>query len=308
MREYAALDAAFRAAGVPFTRDEPMSAHTTFRIGGPADRFLRVGDVETLRAALRALEAEEVPYFVLGNGSNLLVPDEGLRGAVVKLEGQFRLARAGEKGRLLAGAGAPLSAVCLLAKELGLSGLEFAYGIPGSLGGALFMNAGAYGGEMRDAVERVFTLEDGAVREYGLQACEFSYRHSAFMGRGAVILGAELRLSPGEPEQIGNAMETYMARRKEKQPLEMPSAGSVFKRPEGYFAGALIEACGLKGLAVGGAEVSEKHAGFIVNRGGATCEDVERLIGRIRETVLREKGVLLEPELQRARLWEKPGV
>lgn len=302
MLDYTALDAALDRAGVEFLRDESLAPHSTFRIGGPADRFLPVGDTAALQAALTALREAGVPYFVLGNGSNLLFPDEGLRGAVVRLEGRFRQAGEAGEGRILAGAGAPLSAVCLLARDRGLSGLETAYGIPGSLGGALFMNAGAYGGEMKDVTERVFTLEGGEIREWDGPSCGFSYRHSVFMENGAVILGAALRLRPADPGEIAAEMEGYMTRRREKQPLELPSAGSVFKRPEGHFAGALIEQCGLKGLSVGGAEVSTKHAGFIVNRGGATCSDVERLIERIRETVLRETGVLLEPEVRRVRL------
>lgn len=302
MRDYAALDAALEKANVPFLRDEPMAAHTTFRIGGPADRFLRVPDTDGLEAALNALREEEIPYFILGNGSDLLVPDEGLRGAVLQLDGRFRQAGAAGEGRILAGAGAALSAVCMLAKEKGLSGMETAFGIPGSLGGALFMNAGAYGGEIRDATERVYVFEDGEVREMDAKDCGFSYRHSVFMERDCVVLGASLRLQPGDPAEIAGKMEDYMARRREKQPLEFPSAGSVFKRPEGHFAGALIEQCGLKGLAVGGAQVSEKHAGFIVNRGGATAADVEALIGRIRETVFRETGVMLEPEVRRVTL------
>lgn len=280
-----------------------MSAHTSFKIGGPADRFIRVPDTTALQAALCALQESETPYFVLGNGTNLLVPDDGLRGAVLLLEGEFKQVQLLEGGRLLCGAGASLMSVCAFARSNALSGLEFAWGIPGALGGALYMNAGAYGGEMKQVVHKVYYLDKAGVPgSLSGEALRFGYRTSAFTNTKKVITKAELRLTGGVEAEISAKMEDLMQRRKSKQPVELPSAGSVFKRPEGHFAGALIEQCGLKGCTVGGACVSEKHAGFIVNNGGATCADVERLIEHIQTTVLRETGVLLEPEVRRVRL------
>lgn len=303
MPDYAVLDAALTRAGVPFTKEESMAAHTSFKIGGPADRFLRIADAAALSAALRALREAAVPYFVLGNGSNLLVPDEGLRGAVLALEGSFKAVELTGSGRLLCGSGASLASICAFARSNALTGLEFAWGIPGSLGGALYMNAGAYGGEMKQVVSRVWFLEpDGTSASLAGEALCFGYRTSAFTNTKRVITKAELLLESGAEAEITAKMDDLMQRRKSKQPVELPSAGSVFKRPAGHFAGSLIESCGLKGCAVGGACVSEKHAGFIVNRGGATCADVEKLIEHIQETVLRETGVQLEPEIRRVRL------
>lgn len=303
MPDYAVLDAALAAAGIPCQKEEKMSAHTSFKIGGPADRFIRVPDTAALQAVLHALQESETPYFVLGNGTNLLVPDDGLRGAVLLLEGEFKQVQLLEGGGLLCGAGASLMSVCAFARSNALSGLEFAWGIPGALGGALYMNAGAYGGEMKQVVDKVYYLDEAGVPgSLSGEALRFGYRASAFTNTKKVITKAELRLTGGVEAEISAKMEDLMQRRKSKQPVELPSAGSVFKRPEGHFAGALIEQCGLKGCAVGGACVSEKHAGFIVNNGGATCADVERLIEHIQTTVLRETGVLLEPEVRRVRL------
>lgn len=303
MPDYAVLDAALAAAGIPCQKEEKMSAHTSFKIGGPADRFIRVPDTAALQAALHALQESETPYFVLGNGTNLLVPDDGLRGAVLLLEGEFKQVQLLEGGGLLCGAGASLMSVCAFARSNALSGLEFAWGIPGALGGALYMNAGAYGGEMKQVVRKVYYLDEAGVPgSLSGEALRFGYRTSAFTNTKKVITKADLRLTGGVEAEISAKMEDLMQRRKSKQPVELPSAGSVFKRPEGHFAGALIEQCGLKGCAVGGACVSEKHAGFIVNNGGATCADVERLIEHIQTTVLRETGVLLEPEVRRVRL------
>ena len=244
-----------------------------------------------------------MPYFVLGNGSNVLVPDEGLRGAVLTLEGAFKAVELSGSGRLLCGAGASLAAVCAFARSNALTGLEFAWGIPGSLGGALYMNAGAYDGEMKQVAARVWFVEpDGTPGSLSGEALRFGYRTSAFMHTKRIITRAELHLESGAEAEITAKMDDLMQSRKSKQPVDLPSAGSVFKRPEGHFAGSLIESCGLKGCAIGGACVSEKHAGFIVNRGGATCTDVERLIEHIQETVLRETGVQLEPEIRRVRL------
>ena len=303
MSDYRKFDAALQSAGVCYKTDEPMSAHTSFKIGGPADRFVEVKTVSELQAVLNAVSDENVPYFILGNGSNLLVPDEGLRGAVLTLQGDFKKVQSLANGHVLCGAGASLATVCSFARGQGLTGLEFAWGIPGQLGGAVYMNAGAYGGEMKQVVVRVHFLEaDGTPGVMSGEDLAFGYRKSAFMGTKRIITSAELCLESGAEAEITAKMEDFMRRRREKQPLELPSAGSVFKRPEGYFAGTLIEQCGLKGFAVGGARVSEKHAGFIVNKGGATCADVEALIRAIQDTVFQATGVELEPEIRRISL------
>ena len=284
---------------------EPMSRHTTFRIGGPARLMALPRTAEEARTALRtAMELDAEPFF-LGNGSNLLVADEGYPGFVVKLAGRLEEihpippSKPGENTRLEAGAAAPLSRLSRTALELGLTGLEFAGGIPGSVGGAVTMNAGAYGGEIAQALLRVVALErDGSKKLISGANCGLGYRHSIFSGGGLLICQAVFALPKGEPDQIQARMEELAERRKSKQPLEYPSAGSMFKRPEGHFAAALIDQCGLKGLSVGGAQVSEKHAGFVVNRGGATCADVLELVERVRARVLAETGVELEMEVR----------
>ena len=237
---------------------------------------------------------------MLGKGSNLLVSDKGIRGAVLHLGGDFKKVEVLPDGRTLrAGAGAPLASVCALARERSLTGLEFAWGIPGSVGGGAYMDAGAYGGEMRDVVSRVLHLgPDGAPGEARGEELCFGYRKSRYTGGEDIITAVEFTLQPGDPAAIAGKMEELMARRKDKQPYDMPSAGSVFKRPQNGFAAALIEQCGLKGRRVGGAQVSEKHAGFIVNTGGATCQDVLELIAVIRKTVEEQTGTCLECEVR----------
>ena len=298
--DYTLLDQTAQALGCPLRADEPMARHTTFQIGGPADRFLTVENAAQLQGLLRCLRAEHIPYLVLGKGSNLLVSDKGIRGAVLHLGGDFKKVEVLPDGRTLrAGAGAPLASVCALARERSLTGLEFAWGIPGSVGGGAYMDAGAYGGEMRDVVSRVLHLgPDGAPGEARGEELCFGYRKSRYVGSGEIITQVEFQLEPGEPAAIAGKMEELMARRKDKQPYDMPSAGSVFKRPQNGFAAALIEQCGLKGRRVGGAQVSEKHAGFIVNTGGATCQDVLDLIALIQKTVQEKFGVALEPEVR----------
>ena len=299
MPDYSILDAALQAANIKYKTDEPMRLHTTFKIGGPADRFIQIENIAALQQVLRALKASGVPYLLLGNGSNMLVPDEGLRGAVLTLEGELKQIARTEDGKILCGSGATLAALCNFARSHVLTGLEFAWGIPGEVGGALYMNAGAYGGEMKQVVSRVFYVdEDGRTGVYAGEALAFGYRKSVFMGTKKVITKAEFVLQPGVETEITATMDDLMQRRKEKQPVELPSAGSVFKRPEGHFAGALIEQCGLKGYRIGGACVSEKHAGFIVNVDHAACADVEALIGYIQDEVLRKFGVELEPEVR----------
>lgn len=299
MSDYRKFDAALQSAGVCYKTDEPMSAHTSFKIGGPADRFVEVKTVSELQAALNAVSDENVPYFILGNGSNLLVPDEGLRGAVLTLQGVFKKVQSLASGHILCGAGASLATVCSFARGQGLTGLEFAWGIPGQLGGAVYMNAGAYGGEMKDIVVSTRYL-DGELRlcEAHGSAHDFGYRHSAFSDTDCVLLGSTLALTPGDPADIQARMRDLSERRRSSQPLDLPSAGSTFKRPVGGYAAALIDQAGLKGYTVGGAQVSEKHAGFVVNRGGATFDDVLRLMDDVRSAVLRTSGVELEPEVK----------
>ena len=286
--------------GCTYYFNEPMSRHTTFRIGGAADLFVFADCLESLKAL--ALEANrlEVPYMVVGNGSNMLVSDEGIRGMIIALTGQFNDIVLQDSNSVRCGAGATLSSLCSFALNHSLSGAEFLWGIPGTAGGAAFMNAGAYGGEMKDIlVSCEHMTRDGEFGSLSGDELELSYRHSAYSQNGSAILFLNLRLCPGGQEQIREKMNDLIGRRKSKQPLEMPSAGSVFKRPPQNFAGTLIEQCGLKGQCVGGAMVSSKHAGFIVNRGDATCEDVLRLISMIQSTVLRETGIELECEVKR---------
>ena len=298
--DYTLLDQTAQALGCPLRADEPITRHTTFQIGGPADRFLTVENAAQLQGLLSCLRQAGIPYLVLGKGSNLLVSDKGIRGAVLHLGGDFKKVEVLPDGRTLrAGAGAPLASVCALARERSLTGLEFAWGIPGSVGGGAYMDAGAYGGEMRDVVSRVLHLgPDGAPGEARGEELCFGYRKSRYTGGEDIITAVEFTLQPGDPAAIAGKMEELMARRKDKQPYDMPSAGSVFKRPQNGFAAALIEQCGLKGRRVGGAQVSEKHAGFIVNTGGATCQDVLELISVIQKTVEEQTGTCLECEVR----------
>lgn len=290
-----------RELGCPIVRyQEPMSSHTTFHIGGPADLFLTAPNADTLRKLCRKAADLEVPLFPLGNGSNLLVSDGGIRGAVVTFGGDLKKIALCSETAVQCGAGASLASLCNFAKEHNLTGVEFAWGIPGSAGGAAYMNSGAYEHSMSEVVTACFHVtargESGTLKGAELG---FGYRRGAYSDNGCIITALRLELKRGRREDIAARMEELYARRKAKQPLELPSAGSVFKRPAGHFAGALIEQCGLKGRRVGGAAVSEKHAGFIVNLGGATCADVEKLIGVIRETVQRETGVTLECEVKK---------
>ena len=294
------IDNLTKEMGVRCLCDEPMSRHTFFRIGGPAKRLVCPETEEQLAQLLEAAAAIGAPTFILGNGSNLLVSDEGLDRLVIDTSAAMTRLEAGEDGRITASAGVVLARLADFACKLSLTGLEFAHGIPGTVGGAVCMNAGAYDGEMKQVLESVRVWVPGeGVREFSLEELNLSYRHSIFTDRPElVVLGATVRLDGGDPEAIRERMRELMARRKEKQPLEHPSAGSTFKRPEGHFAGKLIEDCGLKGFTVGGAQVSEKHAGFVINIGGATCADVTELIRRVQETVLEQTGVQLEPEVR----------
>ena len=283
------------------TAEEPMSRHTSFRIGGPARRMAfpkRPEQVVLLVDFARQCGARPL---VIGNGTNLLCPDRGLDRLVIDLSaGLTELEEGQESGTIRAACGVSLARLASFACDLGLTGLEFAHGIPGTLGGALAMNAGAYGGEMCQVVERVHVLfPDKGIRLLTGEEMDFRYRGSLLTDRpDAVALDAVVRLAPGDKESIRAQMRELMGRRKASQPLEYPSAGSTFKRPVGHFAGTLIDQCGLKGLTVGGAQVSEKHAGFVINRGGATCADVLALMEQVRRRVLDATGVTLEPEVR----------
>ena len=279
-------------------QDEPMSRHTTFRIGGPAKRMAFPSSREQLVLLMSFAKDYGANPLVIGNGSNLLVPDEGLDRLVIDTSANLNRVERGSGNTVLADAGATLARTADLACKSGLTGLEFAHGIPGSLGGAVCMNAGAYGGEMCQVVTEVTALYPDGIRRFTGGQAEFAYRHSRFLEDGAVVLGAVVRLNPDDPAAIRQRMDDLMARRKASQPLEWPSAGSTFKRPEGYYAGTLIDQTGLKGLTVGGAQVSEKHAGFVINTGSATCADVRELIRRVQEAVYKAHGVRLEPEVR----------
>ena len=287
-----------RCPGLELREYEPMARHTSFRVGGPVRLMALPRTADEAAQVVRAAAELGLRPFFMGNGSNLLVADGGWDGLIVKtFDGLSDLE--GEGNTLRAGSGLLLSRLANAALDRGLTGLEFAHGIPGSLGGGVTMNAGAYGGELCQMIASVTCLTPGGgVETVPAAECAFGYRRSAFSGGERLILGAELRLEPGDPAAIRAQMEELARRRREKQPLEYPSAGSTFKRPEGHFAAALIDACGLKGYSVGGAQVSEKHAGFLINRGGATCGDLLWLIGHVRETVLRETGVELELEVK----------
>jgi len=280
------------------TADEMMSGHTTFRIGGPADFFVTPRDVDSLRGVLQFVRGHEIPHFILGNGSNLLVSDEGYRGVVIRIGNGFDELAAEGTG-IRAGAGVLLSQIAAAARGAELTGMEFASGIPGSLGGAVVMNAGAYGGEMKDIVRSVTVMtEEGEVLVIGRPDMDFGYRTSIVKKKHWTVLAADLLLQEGDPAAIDARMNELREARTSKQPLNYPSAGSTFKRPEGYFAGKLIMDSGLAGCRVGGAAVSAKHCGFVVNEGGATASDVYRLIRKVRRVVYEKYGVMLEPEVK----------
>ena len=279
--------------------DEPLSKHTSFRIGGAVKALICPKDELALKQTLALLYAEQIEVLLIGNGSNMLVSDKALDCVAIKLKDGLDAVRQTGETELYAEAGAMLSRAATVARDLSLGGLSFAHGIPGTIGGAVMMNAGAYGGEMAQVVSAVRYLDANLqICELPHAALDFSYRHSRFCGTQDVILGASLRLAPRSVVEIEEEMRNCARARKEKQPLEFPSAGSTFKRPQGGYAAALIDECGLKGYRIGGAEVSEKHAGFVINRGGATCDDVQKLIAHIQEVVLRETGVSLECEVK----------
>ncbi len=275
--------------------NEPMSRHTTFKIGGPAKLFLEASDIKAMKEALTILARFDISPFILGNGSNLLVSDEGFCGVVLKNSCKNVTVT---ENTVFAESGALLSTVANAALRTSLTGLEFAHGIPGTVGGALVMNAGAYGGEISQVLKSATYFHNGETFTINGDEHDFGYRQSIYKNHPEfTVLSAEFELARGNSDEISERMHDLAHRRREKQPLEFPSAGSTFKRPEGHFAGALIEQSGLKGYAIGGAEVSKKHAGFIINRGGATADDVLRLIDHIKETVYRDHGVELECEI-----------
>lgn len=283
--------------GISYTMQEPMSKHTTFKIGGNADMFVSVSNTEQLKAVVTSCKDNDIPLFILGRGSNLLISDEGMCGVVLTLDGEFKEISFKEN-TITCGAGANLTKLCVFALSESLSGLEFAYGIPGSVGGAAYMNAGAYGGEMKDVVASVTHMTpNGDIVTLDASELQFSYRHSVYKNTDDIILFVTMNLQPADNAEIKAKMDDYINRRKSKQPLEYPSAGSVFKRPQGNFAGTLIEQCGLKGKTIGGAQVSQKHAGFIINVGDATCEDVLNLVKFVQDTVRTQTGYFLECEI-----------
>lgn len=274
-----------------------MKNHTSFRIGGFADEFCEAKSVAQIKELTAYAKEKGMPYQIIGNGTNILVSDNGIRGLVIKLANDFSKTELKEN-RIIAEAGSLLTNLSVLALKNSLTGLEFASGIPGTLGGAIYMNAGAYGGEMKDVIKSVTYLENGEVKTIFSDKLEFDYRKSFFTNRDAVILSAEIELTAGDAEEIKAKMEDYKKRRTEKQPLLMPSAGSTFKRPAGYFAGKLIEDAGLKGYKMGNAMVSDKHSGFVVNSGDATAEEILNLIEYIKKTVFEKFGVKLETEIK----------
>ena len=302
-QQASSLRQSLTAASVPFKEMEPLAGHTTFRIGGPAAFWCQPRDAGQLRAVLACCRAQGVRTYFLGNGSNTLFADEGYDGAVINLralDGELELRRDGEDFLVTAGAGMTLGRLCAEAQQRGLTGLECFSGIPGTVGGAVYMDAGAYGGELKDVLQEVTFLNDGLeVQTLPVEALQMGYRTSIFEKNPAwCILSATVRLQAGDKDAILAAMQDYLRRRNEKQPLEWPSAGSTFKRPAGAFAGGLIEQCGLRGYTVGGAQISEKHCGFVINRGGATCADVVELTEEVKRIVLEKTGFLLEREIR----------
>lgn len=279
--------------------EELMSKHTTFRVGGPADYFVTPESETQIQETIKYLKREHIPYYILGKGSNLLVGDKGYRGVILQIYRKMDKAHT-EGTKIYAQAGISLAKLAAAALHDGLTGLEFASGIPGTLGGAVMMNAGAYGGEMKQVLVSVRSMtSEGIIREYSAEELELEYRTSIFAKNGEIILSAVLQLAQGDSAQIQAYMDELKTRRLEKQPLEYPSAGSTFKRPEGYFAGKLIEDAGLRGYSVGGAQVSEKHCGFVINRHAASAADIVSLMELVADKVECQSGVRLEPEVRR---------
>ncbi len=305
MAEWDIITQTLEHLGCPYRENEPLSDHTSFHIGGPCSIMAFPRRDEEIAALIKACIKGNIPYYILGKGSNVLAPDEGVEGLILLLDQHFSDVIVTPEGQMICQAGASLSKVCRVALEHSLTGLEFAWGIPGSIGGAAYMNAGAYGGEMKDVLISCRHLDEkGNAGEYEKEELCLSYRHSVYSDKTYCITSVVLQLKPGDPAAIREKMDELMGRRKEKQPLEFPSAGSTFKRPQGNYASALIDQCGLRGKQVGGAMVSEKHCGFVINAGGATCRDVLELIEQIKQIVLQKTGYRLECEVKMLQPWK----
>ena len=298
--DYSLLKEFLQNEEIVYKEDEPMSVHTTFKIGGPADIFVQPASEGAVAKVVSFCNEKEIPFYVLGNGSNLLVSDLGIEGVVIHIAGGLADFSVVGVNEIICGSGLRLSLLCSYALENGLTGLEFAWGIPGLVGGAVYMNAGAYDSEISKVTTecRCVTM-DGKFETLTADKLKLGYRTSIFKEKkNRVITSAKFQLYPGDTEAIRSRMDELMMRRKSKQPLEFPSAGSTFKRPTGNFAGTLIETCGLKGFTIGGAQVSEKHAGFVINTGNATSSDVKRVIEAVSEKVFLETSIKLEPEVE----------
>ena len=296
---YGELITLAKSLGAVTEENAPMSKYTSFKTGGNADLFIIPASVDSLSQIIKKCKALNIKPFVMGNGSNLLVTDSGYKGVMIKIGSNLSSMKMLDENTIECESGVMMKALCNFALDNSLSGLEFAFGIPGNLGGAVYMNAGAYGGEMKDVLYSCTHIDsDGNIGTLTKDQLDLGYRRSAYTDNGYTIISATLKLQKGDKTEIKDAMNDKLRRRKEKQPLEFPSAGSTFKRPEGYFAGALIEDCQLKGYTIGGAQVSEKHAGFVINRGGATSTDILNLIKHIQDTVFEKHGVKLETEVK----------
>lgn len=280
-----------------FLTDEPLSKYTTFKVGGKCSLIVNVDGIETVKMVVDECKQSSLSYFVIGKGSNLIALDSGYSGVIIRLGKAFSELVVDEDCSIVCLAGASLSDICKLALNHQLTGAEFAWGIPGSIGGAIYMNAGAYGGEISQIIEWVEFLDsNGEIKRFNAEQSKFSYRSSAFMGTDLIILRCKIRLLKGNADKIKARMDELILQRTTKQPLNYPSAGSTFKRPNGSYASLLIEQCGLKGLSVGGAEVSRKHSGFVINKGNATCEDILELVEQVKDKVQKETGYILELE------------
>ncbi len=296
---YGELITLAKSLGAVVEENAPMSKYTSFKTGGNADLLIIPASVDSLSQIIKKCKALNIKPFVMGNGSNLLVTDSGYKGVMIKIGSNLSSMKMLDENTIECESGVMMKALCNFALDNSLSGLEFAFGIPGNLGGAVYMNAGAYGGEMKDVLYSCTHIDsDGNIGTLTKDQLALGYRRSAYTDNGYTIISATLKLQKGDKTEIKEAMNDKLRRRKEKQPLEFPSAGSTFKRPEGYFAGALIEDCQLKGYTIGGAQVSEKHAGFVINRGGATSTDILNLIKHIQDTVFQKYGVKLETEVK----------
>ncbi len=296
-QKYSSLEELCGKRNIELIEDASLSEYTSFEIGGKCDFLVKPDSFGSLRDIILYCRENNIKYYILGRGSNVLISDIGLKGVVIVLSTPFSQIIPTEDG-IYCEAGASLTKICVFARENELTGLEFAYGIPGSVGGALYMNAGAYGGEMKDVVVSCDYLDENLeMKTMSVDEMKLSYRHSIFCEKNYIILGVLFKLNKGNKSEITAKMSELMEKRRSKQPLEYPSAGSTFKRPEGDFAGRLIEASGLKGLTCGGAQVSEKHSGFVINKGGATCEDVKNVISAVKDKVYKDSGVMLECEV-----------